>query len=267
MSAYALLGATGNVGGEILRVLLESTSSSPSKPQIKALVRSKAKLEKQLQTDRFRNFDHSNVEISEAADIFETEVLANCLRRTKAVFMCAAAQRNEPSCSIAQRQAKAVLSALEALRKEDSHAKLPRLVMLSSAEAEEIPHFSAEIPWPFRSILFNSNYFIYKDLIAAEKYIRNQGDWFDYCIVKPGGISWDISRGHELRFDIQQTFISYVDVVSGMIELADDETGRYNERNVSIISPGGKAKTAIENVPMLFKGLLITYFPFLHEWI
>lgn len=264
MSSYSLLGATGQVGGEVLRVLLEM--SSIMKPKINVLVRSKAKLEKQLQTESFQQFDTSNVEVFEAGGVTDIKSLAKCIKGTRALFMCAAGSTNKPGSTIAQDQAKAVISALRVLQEEDEAAKLPRLVVLSSAEAEETPYFSADIPWPMRNILFAANSHLYVDLIAAEKFLQSQGDWFDFCIIKSGGISKDIARGHQVSFDKQQTFISYTDLAGGMIDVANDESSKYNGRNVSVLSPGGKARVEWASVPLLFKGLLIHLFPFLYTW-
>lgn len=266
MSSYSLLGATGQIGSEVLRVLLEMSSTTTTKLEIKVLVRSRAKLEKQFQTESFSKFDTSNVEIFEAKDVTDEEALAKCMKGTRAVFMCAAGSTNKPQTTIAQDQAKAVLSALRILQREDRAAKLPRMIVLSSAEAEETPHFSADIPWPMRNILFAANSNLYNDLIATEKYLRSQGDWFDFCIMKSGGISKDIARGHEVSFDKQQTFISYADLAGAMIDIASDDSSKYNGRNVSVLSPGGKARVQWENGPLLLKGLLIHFFPFLYTW-
>lgn len=271
MSGYAILGATGQVGGSVLKALLErSNSQSKENPNqsIRVLVRSQAKFEKQLQRPNFSSLDHSSVEVVESADISKVDKLVECIANTRAVFLCVAAVNNQPGCSVSQDAVNAVISALRHIHDDPQYrGKLPRLVILSSAEAEEVPHLSANIPWPMRSVLFSANSNIYNDLIAAEKILRKERDWIDFTIVKPGGLSWDVAKGHKLSFDEQQTFISYADMVNGMIEVADEESSRYEGRNVSVLVPSGGAKAAYENAPLLFKGLLVHFFPFLYSWL
>lgn len=134
-------------------------------------------------------------------------------------------------------------------------------------EAEETPHLSADVPWLMRSILFTALSNLYKDLIAAEKLFRAESDWIEYTMVKPGGLSWDVASGHQLSFDQQQTWISFADCVNGMIEVADETGGRYDGRCVSVVVPDGKAKPAYENVPILLKGILVHFFPWLYGWL
>lgn len=143
---------------------------------------------------------------------------------------------------------------------------LPRLVVLSSAETEEVPFFSKDIPWPIRNTLFAANGFIYKDLIAAEKYLRQHEDWLRFCIVKSGGISVDVAGGHEVRFDKQQTFTSYADLAGGMLDVAEEEGDKYDGKNVSVIS-SRQARPEYDNAPLLLRGLLVYWFPWLYSWL
>ncbi|KPI36058.1 Averufin oxidase-like protein [Cyphellophora attinorum] len=274
-STYSLLGATGQVGGSVLQSLL---SQQPI-PKINVLVRSRSKLQAQLKTAPYSRLDTSTITIFETSSgVSDIDTLSKCIQRTEAVFLCAAASTNKPGTTVAQDQAKAVVAALRSIREQGSRSsptKLPRLVVLSSAEAEETPYFSASIPWPIRPILFASNYHIYVDLIAAEVYLHQErkfdgDDWFEFTMVKPGGLSHDISRGDALSFDTQQTFLSYVDLANAMVEVAsgdDAEFGKYNGRAVSVVSPGGKAKVELGSGPLLFKGLLVYVVPWLHDWL
>ena len=169
---------------------------------------------------------------------------------------------SEPGTRIAQDQAKSVVAALETLRKGSEDLKLPTLIMLSSGEAEIELKFSLEIPWPIRNMLFASNYYIYIDLIEAERYFRTK-DWLDVVYFKPGGISHDIQRGHIVSEQNSQTFVSFLDVAAGMIECAD-ESERWSGRCVSLLSKG-KAKVEWSNMPKLLKGLLAYFVPGLYS--
>lgn len=271
MSNYAILGATGQVGGTVLKALLEKSktqSNNHSNQEIHVLVRSQTKLEKQLQSSDFASLDISSVKVFESEDISNVHNLAKCIANTKAVFACVAAVNNQPGVTISQDTIKAVITALRQLKDDSTYrGKLPRLVVLSSAEAEDVPHLSAGLPWLARKMLYSANSNVYNDLIAAEKLLRRESDWIDFTIMKPGGLSWDVARGHTLSFDEQQTFISYADLVNGMVEVADEESTKYEGRNVSVLVPSGSAKVAYENMPMLFKGILVSIFPFLYRWL
>ena len=255
MSIYAILGATGQVGGSVLQVL----SKEPSR-QIRCFVRSKSKLESQCP----EICASPKVEIFEGG-ITDHDTLTKCLCGTRAVFLTVAAFASKPGTRIAQDQAEAVVSALEILRKEgDGGLKLPTLIMLSSSEAEIEPKFSLSISWPIRKILFASNYYTYLDLIEAEKYLRAR-DWANVVYFKPGGISHDIQRGHTITEETQQTFVSFLDVAAGMIECADDSE-RWSGKCVSVLS-SGKAKIEWSAPMHLFRGLLVYVIPSLHSWL
>lgn len=267
MSKYALLGATGQVGRSVLKVLLESSTSTGTKKQINVLVRSRSRFEKQLQTHDFKSLDHSAIETFEAADVSDVEILARCTRGTRAVFMCVALAKNMPGCTIAQDRVKAVIGALQKFREDGGAGKLPRLVILSSAEAEIEPHFSKGIPRPTGPILYAANSNLYNDLIAAERYLRQHQDWVNFCIVKAGGLSWDIARGREVRFGRQQTFISYADLAGGMLEVADEESDKYDGKNLSVVSSGSGAKIEYSSGSLLLIGLMVHFFPALYSWV
>jgi len=158
--------------------------------------------------------DHSLVQIFETVDISDIDVLVNCIRGSKAIFLCVTTGNSVPGCT-------------PRLEEDGGAEKLPRLVMLSLVEAEVKPYFWKDFPGPIRSISYAANSNLYNDLVAVERHLRQYRDWVNFCIVKPGDILWDIARGHEVRFDKQQTFISYTDLAAGMLEVARDGCGTY----------------------------------------
>lgn len=260
MSTYALLGATGSVGGQVLSQILQHTSH-----KVHCYVRSREKLITQLS-------DSKGLEIESRISIFEGQLsnadrLEKCLRGTDVAFLCAAASKNAPECRIAQDQAEAVVKALRNTRSKDSHARIPKLVVLSSAETEH--KFNRDYPWVARTMLFNANYFIYVDLIEAEKYLRGHADFVTSIFMKPGGLSDDIARGHVVSEDKQQTFLSYADLVAGMVEVADvaTEGDRWDGKVLSVLSPRGKAKFPWSNVPLLLRGLLVYFLPWTYSYV
>lgn len=237
---YAVLGATGNAGRAVLNVL-----GSREDVNIRPFVRSKSKLEG-LAPDICAS---SRVEIHEGS-IDHAEVLQRCLSGVDAAFLLVSAGESTAGCRVSRDQAEAVVAALQKLRDQQPRAKLPMLIVFSSAEADD--KFFYDTPFPIRNILYAANYFIYEDLKAAERYLR-QYEWVDKVFLKSGGISYDQAQGHILSEEASQTFISWADVAAGMVQLAD-EGQRWSGKNVSVQS-NAKAKPEYSNVPLLFRGL------------
>lgn len=142
---FGIIRATGHVGGQISRQ--ESQNLCP--------------LETRLLTQHPELESNQNVMIFEA-QLDDTDQLAKFLSGCDSVFLTAAAIDNMPGCSIAQDQAKSVVSALELIRKEDPVAKLPQIIVLSSAALER--HFMRDIPEWFNAFLSKGASNIYADL-------------------------------------------------------------------------------------------------------
>ena len=76
MPTYAVLGATGSTGQEILKLLLQSPKNT-----VNAYVRSKVKLLKLLP----KYVDNNNLHVYEGA-LNDITVMADCISNTSAVF-------------------------------------------------------------------------------------------------------------------------------------------------------------------------------------
>lgn len=268
---YAILGATGQTGGSVLQVLAAERPDM----SINCLVRSRPKLERM----------YPDIVASPRVKVFEGQIsdiplLTDCIRGTKAVFMCVASPDNKPHLRIARDQAEAVVAALGALRaeKQSSPAQgdksgtaaitktpLPLLVMLSSAETDEA-RFCADMPWPVRRLLFTANWWVYTDLIAAERYLQERSGWVDVVFMKPGGISTDARRGHVLSTEGSQTFVSFLDVAGGMVQCADEGAARWAGGSVSVLSRG-KARVEWSSGPVLLRNMVCTWVPWLYPWL
>ncbi|KAJ0117775.1 flx ordb monooxygenase oxidase [Diaporthe amygdali] len=275
-ATYAILGATGQTGGSILQVL---ASERPDVP-VNCLVRSRAKLERMYPDITARQQQASKLQVFEG-NVSDIPLLTDCIRGTKAVFLCVAKPDNEPHLRIARDQAEAVVAALDALRTEQqqqqqrisgekadgtaTETKLPLLVMLSSAETDEA-RLCREIPWAVRRVLYTANWWVYTDLIAAERYLRDRADWVDAVFVKPGGIAKDVRRGHVLSTETSQTFVSFLDVAGGMVQCAEEGAGQWAGESVSVLSRGN-AKIEWSAPYMLFRNLLCSFIPWLHPWL
>lgn len=255
MSAYAILGATGQVGGSILSLLGESTQSN-----INVLVRSRNKLEGMYPTlsssRRIRVFE---------GEVSNIAILANCIAHTRAIFLTVAVTDNRPGVSISVDTARAVISALESLRAKDPAFKPPRLVVLSSASLDK--RFWRGAPAFVHTLMYAANMHIYDDLARAETYLRRHEDWLDMTFVMPGGLSHDVLHEPALSGEEQQTFISFLDVAAGMIEVADADD-KWQGKHVSVVLKNGqKAKFEWSAPGLLLKGLLGYCCPWLYAWL
>jgi putative NADH-flavin reductase len=256
MSAYAILGATGSTGSSILQLL----SASPDN-KIHVLVRSKSKLKKVAPS----SLENPNIKVFEGS-ISDHETLAQCLTGTKAVFLTVAITDNKPSCTISQDTAHAVVNALKSIKNNKSNFKAPRLIVLSSSSLDD--KFWDDTPPIVHSIIWKCNSNIYTDLAKAEAYLREQEDWLSCTFMMPGAISFDVQRGHELSASKLQNFVSFLDVAAGMIEIADEENGRWEGQNVSVVLKGGQRGRFEWWAPvMLSKGLVLHFFPSMYNYI
>lgn len=253
MSSYAVLGATGQIGGSILELLLRSPDN-----KVHAYVRSKRKLLAQnLELE-----SKLNLTIFEGS-ITDTQVLKSCVQDTKAVFLAAGASDNVPGCSIAQEQTSSVVQALKALRIEGQN-RLPQLIILSSASLED--HLIRDLPWAAQKVMKMAASHVYVDLRMAETYLRSQ-DWIKQVYIKPGGLVHDRQRGHVLTTRRQETFLSFLDLAAGMIEVADEESETWNSKNVSVV-PAESGTRVDWRVPYLVsKGLLWHFMPSLYPYL
>lgn len=248
MPTYAILGATGSTG----QAILDNLSKSP-KYTVNAYVRSKAKLERLRpgisQSDKVNIFE---------GDLRDIPLMTRCISNVSAIFATVAVNANVPNCTIAQDTAQVIVAALCNLRTQNPDAKLPRVIVLSSATVN--PTFSRDMPAPFHWILETACSNIYGDLRRAEQYMRLHKSWMNATFVQPGGLVHDKQKGHALSLERQQTFLSFLDLAAGMIEVADAE-GKYDWMGVSVV-PTAKDVKVEWMVPLFMcAGLTLHFLP------
>lgn len=251
--SYAVLGATGNVGQSVLQSLMENNR------EIHAYCRSKEKLEKLSP----KIAKASNVEVFEGS-LSDSELLADCLRGTRAAFLAIAPSGNQPGCSVAQDTAHKVISALEKLKASHPNERLPKLVVLSSASTEH--RLMYDSPKIFLSILYRAFSNVYDDLKVAEQYLRSKDSLVSATFIKPGALSFDSPKGHAVSFDHAVTPCTFSDLGSGMLEVADDDTGRYDMKSVAINSTG-KVAFPLQAPLMMIRGLIVHFLPFMYRFL
>ncbi|PCG96057.1 AMP-dependent synthetase/ligase [Penicillium occitanis (nom. inval.)] len=213
-ATYAIIGSTGNCGSALIRNLLKSP-----KNKIHAYCRNQKKLHGLIP----EVVDNKNVQVF-AGSIYDVELITDCVRGTKAVFLVVTTNDNVPGCRLSQDSAACVIQALERIKAEAGPGlKLPKLILLSSATIDD--HLARHMPGWFRPIMLAAASHVYEDLRLTEVFLRSHSNWVSTIFIKPAGLSVDVSRGHRLTLDEEESFISYLDLSAGMIEAAEDEEG------------------------------------------
>ncbi|KAI4795169.1 hypothetical protein E4T44_12406, partial [Aureobasidium sp. EXF-8845] len=177
MPTYAVLGATGNTGQSLLKVLTQNPTT-----KVHAYCRSKSKLEN-LQPDIIAG---QSVQVFEGG-LTNTDIIRDCIKDTHAVFLAVAVSGNIPGNTIAQDTARVVIAAMKGLRDSTTAAKLPKLIVLSSAAPDE--SFNNNIPAFALNLLLRAESNVYNDLKAAEILLRKEEHWLSMTFLKPGALT------------------------------------------------------------------------------
>lgn len=131
---------------------------------------------------------------------------------------------------------------------------------------------------PVHSILLKAASHVYKDLQAAETFLRNYqrngtGDLFSVVFVKPGGLVQAAQQSHTLSLEASKTFTSFVDCATGMVEIASlKDSGNWDGKDVSVNSAaaGGAAVGLTEGIALfraLLRGIILHIFPWAYAWL
>lgn len=257
---YAVMGATGNCGLALIDNLLRNPDA-----RVHAYCRNKSKLLRLLPDVK----EGGRVEIFEG-NIHDVDLVASCVRGTHAVFLVVSTNDNVPGCHMAQDTATVTVQALQNLLSSSDPGStdaitIPKLVLLSSATVDD--HFSRHIPRLLRALLHRSASHVYRDLEETEVFLRGHEEWLTTIFVKPGALSVDLQRGHALSLTDEDSPLSYLDLAAAMIEAVDDEQGRYDQKNVSVVNTNGRAKFPTGTPMCILMGLLRHFFPFLHNYL
>ncbi|KAI0128184.1 putative NAD-dependent epimerase/dehydratase [Hypoxylon sp. NC0597] len=258
MATYAVLGSTGNCGSALIQNLLKSPNN-----KIHAYCRNKTKLYRLLP----ETIENKQVEVFEGS-ITDVKLMAECVRNTRAVFLVVTSNDNLPGCRLSQDLSTTVVEALKVIKEQSGpNLKMPKLVLLSSATIDD--YLARKMPGWFRPVMLRAASNIYDDLRVAEEFLRSQSDWVTTIFIKPGGLSVDIARGHQLTLHEEESFISYLDLSAAMIEAAEDGEGAYDGKNVGVVNGqrGVGAKFPRGTPLCILVGLLRHYFPWMHKYL
>lgn len=252
MPSYAVLGATGATGGNILKLLTKNPQNT-----INVYVRSKSKLLAQVPDLK----SNKQVKIFEG-NVRDTDLIASCLKGTDAVFSTVASNDNMPGTHVAQDTAQSIVVALMDIRMTEPNAKIPTIVWLSSASLN--PHFYKQAPALLHLLLAASFSYVYTDLAHAEKYFKLHQKWLKVVLIQPGALVEDKQYGHALSQEKNGGFLSYTDLAAGMIEVA--EKGGYDWQAVSVNPTTNKTRIEWAIPGRMVKGLTFHFAPWMY-WL
>ena len=245
-SKYAVLGATGSTGQNLLRLLAKSPEN-----QINVYVRSRAKLEHIFPAIATQ----SNVHVFEG-NLHDLDLLRRCLADVSTVFSVVAINENARNCSIAQEAAQVLVETLQRMRDQDAQVRLPRLLFLSSCSLNDsMNNHGSFLHWLLMTALCN----VYGDLMKAEAFLRKHEDWLNVVFIQPGVLSSDpVQRGHTLSTtEAVGGFLSYVDLAAGMIEVAQSGD-EYDWKGVCVNPASKETKFDSQAPKNLIKGLWVS---------
>lgn len=253
MPVYAILGATGAIGGQVLSTLLKAPNNT-----VHAYCRNKNKLYSQ----------HPQLQNNEQVKVFEgslddNQLITSCLRGARAAFCTVAVKGNMPGCTIAQDSARSIIAALETLQSRNE--RTPKCIVLSSASTEQRLNKGIS-PW-FKKVIYAAFSNLYDDLKEAEKLLRSKQTLTSITFVKPGAIDFGAqTAGHLISFDHADSPVSGGDLAAGMIEIADAGGDLYDMKSVAINS-NAKLSFPASAFQMIGLGLIVHFFPWLYSWL
>jgi putative NADH-flavin reductase len=254
MTRFAILGATGATGQQLVKQLLKSPEH-----ELNLYIRSKSKLLKIF----------PNIETDERIQLFEgsmndLELLGSCIFSTQVVFSVLASNDNMPGMTIAYDAAASILGALRILKDKGQAIQQQRIVVLSAEPVNEKLYGSS----PFQHwIIYHAFWHVYKDLERAEDlYIqaaKDSGD-IDVKFIQPGAIlTGDQSGTVQLSENDHTAAVSYGDVAAAMIQAG--EASNLEGTNFGVVVNGKPLTPPLSLIYTIFRGLTFTFFPWLYH--
>lgn len=202
---YAILGATGQTGEQIVQTLL------PTEHHLNIYARSKQRLE-----SAFPAIDKAPNVTLFIGDMTDTSLMGSCLADADVVLSAIAQNRNEPGCSIAQQTALALVNALDSRR---SSGDCPTVVFLAEAAIDPNNPDHRKLS---RRLFHWMIHHVYTDLEKAIDFLSLH-NWIPLVVACPGALLHSDAHKVELINDTSRCspMLSYADCARGMIMMGD----------------------------------------------
>ncbi|CAD0083924.1 unnamed protein product [Aureobasidium vineae] len=210
-SRIALLGATGQTGQEVVKLLLDKDID------INIYVRSKPKLLK-----IFSDLDlNPRVHIYEG-DISNTALIKQLLTNIDTIIFTLGWNDNRPGPTIIEDGARAVITALRDIHNEDQKQQ-PRLIFLSSASWNK--KLNGDTPPLQTRMIRLAFHHPYQDLLAGQRILLSEPSLLTVTLIQPGALIEEQASGYDISIDTVGVGCSYPDLGAAIVEVALD--GRY----------------------------------------
>lgn len=262
-TTYAILGATGQTGSELVKHLLlhhqpESTAGNSNLHlHLNIYARSAGRLESVFNKMGLSDLGARPDVTLFIGDLEDEGLMRSCLAGASIVFSAVAQNRNEPGCSIAQRTALVIIKALDANRRArmqqlaregeveagrgsaqaTTEAIGPTTTVVFLASGGVDPVATARINPIARKVFHWMLYHVYTDLERSIELLRedsSESRSFDLVIAAPGGLVHSISKSNTdpppphaiaLTGDISSIsqVLSYADLARGMLRMGEEQ--------------------------------------------
>jgi hypothetical protein len=250
MRTIAVLGATGQTGQELVKLLL--TRHTDCKLHVYA--RNADSLYSKIPS--LRSAQHAKVFIGSLDDV---TFMQGVLQDVDVIISTIASNQNSPGCDVVTRASYSIVKALEAEAARTSSSPsqpdrdtrkvaLPRLVLLSSVTLN--PRRMAEIGDSFGyKFVYTAFRNVYDDLKRAIAYLEQQSSLLELVLAEPGGLIHRPATGIELVPDeMGSEFVPYPDFADAMIQMGLAESGGGGKKNM------GKGQGQVKHFGIRVKG-------------
>lgn len=249
---YAILGATGNTGSQLLYKLARQEGA-----EVAAYARSQEKLDRLWPSTPSANLRAHVGPLS-------TDIIAECITDAQVVFLVLSTNRPQPTVTVTTDAATVLIEALQRRRAQHG-SDLPLTVLLSSASLHS--EFSKSSPAPVRWLLWAGIGSVYRDVEEATRRLRAAS--IPLAVVYPGGlVDGAPSTGVTLSKTQHSDVISYGDLAMGMIAAASasrPDRGEESEQSWGLIAESPPAPWQLwpNAINFILPGVICTYMPFL----
>jgi len=219
MPTYAVLGATGSTGSELVKLLLQ-------RPDITLHIYARSEDKLRAMFPKLSSSPQAKTFIGAVTD---DKTMSSCLRGADYIFCTVAQNANQPGCSISITVAKTIVAALDSLRKEADAGgyKIPQLCYLASAESSPVAR--AQMPWLIDAFVHNGSYFMYKDLELALAYIEHEAPWLPVTKACPSALIKGPAQGVDIDLKDGGISVTYADLAMAMVMMVEKEGFRGRE--------------------------------------
>lgn len=195
--------------------------------------------------------------------IHDIPLLTGCIRDCTAVFLVVSTNDNIPRCHMAQDTAVGVIEALETLKTE-SGAPVPSCRSSCFSRPRRSTTNSPALRLLSYGGFFSDRPQTCTVISGAPK--TSSAHSRTRCRRSLSSLG-AVSHGHAPSLTEEKSPGSYADLAADMVEAADDADGRFDIRDVGVVSVNGPARFPPGAPMCIFMGFVRHYLPCLHAYL